>query len=388
MKYISIDGKSRDEVIKEAVKKFGKEVKVLRILKIEKPSEETEKKGLMGFFKKKEIKMIETYRGWFSIGKANPEEEEEERVEKQNEKTLPNHAHQQILIKKENLPNEVQVISGLDELKKMFGDILEKKIEQEEFLEGKNLENEFKSYFLKNDFSLEFAEKFISKLTVPIYNLESFKIILKEKMKLSLSLAKGFPSDSGRFFILFGPTGVGKTTTLAKLAAIYFRDFNKKLRFITLDNYRVGAAKQLEMYANAFNQPFHLIYNLDDLKAALKSVKPDEMVFVDTAGESLTKDMRLSEVEKMIYYFPEKTVKILTINANSKTSDLNKVREKFSRFQYDYYIITKLDETGTIGSVLDFLYKSEIPAAYFTTGQDAQDIETAEHGTLFKMLLD
>lgn len=386
MRYDEITGESRGEVYKKLREKHGGNAVLIKIYEADDPRQpEPIKSGFLGLKKKKapEPKKI-----W--IGKCGIPENEDDW--KQLEKGYGTKKIQEEVPLKPEIPLYeaekpkkteeirqplesgaiIKLSEEFAEMKLLLHKMMIREVDEDEKKEEAESQKSFRQYLLKNDFSLDFCEKFIASLTVPAINLETFEVILKEKLRLGIPVSKGFHSEAGRFFMLMGPTGVGKTTTLAKLAAVYYGK-NQKIRFLSFDSYRLGAARQLEMYAGIFERPFHLVQNEEEMKDFLKTLKDDEFVFIDTAGESVAKDLRLSEVNGFLKMLPEKVTRILVLPACGKSADLEKIKEKFRVFSYDYYIITKLDETLSAGAVLSALYKDQNPVAYLTYGQEVPE---------------
>ncbi len=389
MKYFTITGEHQGEIFKKLQSQYGGKAVIFKTVTEEKPEKS------FGLFKKTK-KLYKAYCG-LPESKEELDNIENNRLKQKEIKIPKNHEKKESLSLfvhnndgeslEQNSPEYGKLFKEMEELKSMFVQFVNEKVDDEDDEQTKLVLEKCKEYMIENDFSYSFIKNFFNGLTVPVLNLETFKIILKEKIRLNIGLKEGLAPDDGRFVILLGPTGVGKTTTLAKLASIYFFNHKKKVRFLTFDTFRLGAAKQLELYAQIFNQPFHLINSDEDLKAVLKVIEPDEVVLVDTAGESLIKDIKFSEIQKWLKLFPEKVIKILTISSSVKSSDLIKINEKFQPLNYDYYIMSKLDETNTIGPIVELLYKKAKPLIYFTTGQSVpEDIKTAKMDDILEFL--
>jgi flagellar biosynthesis protein FlhF len=391
MKYFSIEGETREELKKKLARYAQEKLLVFKFTTEEIPQQE-EPSGLLKKFKKPKESLKRIHRAYCGLPESSDEVEKlEKNREKQKEKppqTVKQTNFNKSLSEEAVPPDDPRyekLTREMEELKNLFTSFVSREKEESE-AEEKDFFSESRQYLLQNDFSLKFCEDFLSGL-LPVKNLETFKLILKEKMKHNITISTGFPQEAGRFFLLMGPTGVGKTTTLAKLAAIYFFQKQKPIRFITFDTYRLGASKQLEKYAEVFDQPFHLVQSADELKTVLKTIGKDETVWMDTAGESVKKEVKLSEIQEFLAEIPEKVVKALTLSANAKSSDLQKIKDKFGRFSYDYYIISKLDETETIGPIVETLYKDPVPVAFLATGQEVpEDIKEAEIEDFLKFL--
>jgi len=175
-----------------------------------------------------------------------------------------------------------------------------------------------------------------------------------------------------KYVILLGPTGVGKTTTLAKMAGRAVLEQRKKVGFITTDTYRIAAIDQLKTYADILHAPFAVCYNADDFRVAKRNLADCDLVFVDTAGRNFRNPHYVAELEGALE-FDNETETFLVLAATGKYDDMKAVYARFSRLPLDRLIITKLDETDSYGAVFNLLLDSRLGAAYFTNGQNVPD---------------
>ncbi|AMX84023.1 flagellar biosynthesis protein FlhF [Geobacillus subterraneus] len=175
-----------------------------------------------------------------------------------------------------------------------------------------------------------------------------------------------------KYVILLGPTGVGKTTTLAKMAGRAVLEQRKKVGFITTDTYRIAAIDQLKTYANILQAPFAVCYNADDFRTAKRNLADCDLVFVDTAGRNFRNPQYVAELQQTLE-FDSETETFLVLAATGKYEDMKAVYDRFSRLPLDRLIITKLDETDSYGAVFSLLIDSRLGAAYFTNGQNVPD---------------
>lgn len=375
MKYFTLEGASKGDIYKELVSKYGQNAIMFKITQEEIPD-----KSFGGVFKKKKVR----FKAYCGLPEA---EEDLAQLEHNRKKQQESERKSQGILAPEKQPkasvvHEERILhlsSEIEQLKNVVEHFVGQQVEEEAEEEEKNetVNEQFKAYLFQHDFSYKFIEEFMASLKVPVANLDTFKVILKEKLRLFVEEPKTLP-DEARFFLFMGPTGVGKTTTLAKLAAIYFQEKKKKIRFVTFDTYRVGASKQLEIYAQVFRQPFHLINSAEDLKAVFLDIGPDEVVFMDTAGESQAKHIKMREIMGHLKEVKAEVKKFLVLAANSKASDIKKIKDKFRAFGYDYYIVSKMDETTTMGPILETLYKDPVALTYITMGQSVpEDIKNA-----------
>lgn len=376
MKYFTVSASSRDELMKTIYKNYGNKTIIFKFA-VEEKSKIIPAGGLFKKFKKPKELIEKIHKAYCGLPENQDELtriEENTKKENQNQNSLKNVTQvENALFKAPNSDeNYLELSKEMGELKSLFRQFVEKEAIEEDKEEKITHLKEAEDFLLENDFSLAFAKNFLNSLSLPVNNLDTFKIILKEKLKLNIYCDSNLFKDEQRFFLLMGPTGVGKTTTLAKLAAMAVKE-KKKIRFFSFDSYRLGADLQLQKYAKVFERPFHLIQSKEDLDIALKACSDDEIVFMDSAGESLKKEVKLSEINSLLEAIPHKIIKILTLQANSKSKDLIKVKEKFKAYNYDYYIFTKLDESTSMGTILETLYQDSIPLSFICNGQEVPD---------------
>lgn len=190
-----------------------------------------------------------------------------------------------------------------------------------------------------------------------------------------------------KYIALIGPTGVGKTTTLAKIASIKAIEQKKKVAFITTDTYRIAAVEQLKTYAKILNVPIEVCYNLNDFKQAVEKFTAFDHVFIDTAGRNFRNKKHIEDLKKTIDFHTEMET-YLVFSLTAKEEDLEMIYQQFSNIAIDKLIFTKLDETSCCGSLLNLSYKYHKPIAFITTGQDVpDDIIVATHDTIINQIV-
>ncbi|OZT11608.1 flagellar biosynthesis protein FlhF [Priestia aryabhattai] len=175
-----------------------------------------------------------------------------------------------------------------------------------------------------------------------------------------------------KYINVVGPTGVGKTTTLAKLAASCILEQNQRVAFITTDTYRISAIDQLKTYASILNVPVEVCYNSEDFQQALQRFNEYDIVFIDTAGRNFLDSQYIHDLHNILS-FNEYMETFLVLTATAKMADLREVYKQFSSIPIDSIILTKLDETTTFGPIINLLTECQLPAAFITTGQDVPD---------------
>ncbi|GAE36047.1 hypothetical protein [Halalkalibacter akibai] len=171
---------------------------------------------------------------------------------------------------------------------------------------------------------------------------------------------------------LVGPTGVGKTTTIAKLAAFCVLKKQKKVALITTDTYRIAAVEQLKTYAKILNIPLEVAYSIDDFKRAIDQFKHYDLVLVDSAGRNFRNQLYVEELNKVID-FKQDAQTYLVLSLTSKYEDMKEILAQFDLISIQKVILTKKDETSTYGAMLNIPLELGKGIAYVTTGQNVPD---------------
>jgi len=180
-----------------------------------------------------------------------------------------------------------------------------------------------------------------------------------------------------RVVVLVGPTGVGKTTTIAKLAAGCHLREGKKVSLISTDTYRIAGAQQLKSYADLIGLPYCMAPLPADLKRALAGERDADVIFIDTVGRSARRQDQLEELAAYVHGYDGCEVH-LVLSATTKRTDLLQVIEGYKPLGFSSIIVTKIDETAALGPVLEATLAAAVPISYFTTGQEVpDDIEEA-----------
>ena len=194
-------------------------------------------------------------------------------------------------------------------------------------------------------------------------------------------------NNKKKIVVFIGPTGVGKTTTMAKLGAINSLREGRSVSFVTIDNYRIAATEQLKKYAEIMNIPIYAVNNLREFKQIIAADK-SEIIMVDTSGRSHRNDMKISEIKNFVDAMEYDCEKVLCVSANTKKNDLNDVFRAFDVIHFDSIVITKVDETSYIGNVIDIADKYNKPISYVTNGQEVpNDIFIADADKIVDMMI-
>lgn len=209
------------------------------------------------------------------------------------------------------------------------------------------------------------------------------------RLKKLFSVYGGLLADQPRpaIWALVGPTGVGKTTTVAKLAATYALKHRLKVGLVTLDTYRIAAAEQLMVYGRIMEVETRVASTAAEYAAAVAGMSAADLILVDTVGRSPRDQDSLEELRRVLMAVP-RTVCHLVLACPTRDADLHAAQEAFAAFDPQSLIFTKLDETRTYGPILNQVVKSGRPVSFLTNGQKVpDDLETATREGLARRLL-
>ncbi|MFA6134533.1 MAG: flagellar biosynthesis protein FlhF [Phycisphaerae bacterium] len=186
---------------------------------------------------------------------------------------------------------------------------------------------------------------------------------------------------------LIGPTGVGKTTTIAKLAAKFKLSHNKRVGLITIDTYRIAAVDQLKIYAQIIDVPLKTVLTPAEIVEAIASMSDRDVILIDTAGRSQNDRLRLNQLRSfLVAAQPEQVHLVMSATASRTTA--TRIIESFMPLGAGQLIMTKLDEAGTFGMVLNVTATSKMALSYVTTGQEVpDDISAASPRHLANMIV-
>lgn len=277
----------------------------------------------------------------------------------------------------EHLAGEVR------ELRSMMEYLLDHTIEEKEKGDHKNY-RALSKYLKEQGVAPEFIRGIINEIKSqigdgPAPDIKTLVYTAAARMRDTVMFcgAIGEADDEERRVIaLIGPTGVGKTTTVAKLAASA-QAAGKRVGLITIDTYRIAAVEQLKIYARILNIPLEVVLSPGGLKEAVRAFGSKDVVLIDTAGRSQRDLSQIDELKGYMAAVPGAETR-LTLSAAASDTQLDEAVRNFSRIGVDGFIFTKLDEAVSNGAIYNQLAKTGLPASYFTTGQRVpEDIEEA-----------
>ncbi|SFL78691.1 flagellar biosynthesis protein FlhF [Halanaerobium salsuginis] len=251
-------------------------------------------------------------------------------------------------------------------------------------------DNQLYNYLLDQGVESRNLNLFLNKINSEIELVEADETVYKDQLNQFFN--SYFAANSGidlskqQTVISFvGPTGVGKTTTMAKIAAHFAIEENKKVALVTADTYRIAAVEQLQTYSKIIDIPFAVCYSSAKLENLITEKFADrDLVLIDTPGSSWQDRSQLSRLTDYTERDFIDEVQLL-LSLNTKSSDLRSIITKFSILNPDKILLTKLDETSTYGDIINIKESYDYPFSYLTFGQDVpDDIETASANVLFK----
>ena len=213
------------------------------------------------------------------------------------------------------------------------------------------------------------------------------KIILKLGQTKQISFDKNDEKPKVIFFV--GPTGVGKTTTIAKLSSKLILDEKKKIAIFTSDTYRIAAVEQIKTYANILSIPVEVIYEIKDIKEALPRYSEYDFILVDTAGRSHKNKEQIDDLKNIYDVFKEFSLSTyLVLSATTKYKDLKNIAKLYEDIAEYSLIFTKLDETDSVGNILNIKLDTGMSLSYVSYGQNVpDDIEVMNPQIIAKQLL-
>ncbi len=396
--------KTENEAVEAAKKELGNNVVVMNV-------RNTKKKGLFSFLRpqlveitvaveedserKEPVKSADARSITEALGKIAPIVE---RSEKEKETSG-------IIYDEKPQKTDKVIEARLNSIENLIEEKLvkpEEPVHKEEPSDKKEEDTELKKFFdlllstmLDNEVEREYASSIIdetAKVTKPGTPIDVALAGIYQKMILKFGKASVIsPAENGPKTVFFvGPTGVGKTTTIAKIASKFSVELKKKVALLTADTYRIAAAEQLRTYANILEVPFRIIYTIEEMESALRDFKNFDYVFVDTAGHSHQNEEQKNVMGSFIHSVDgivEKEV-YLVVSATTKYRDLMSIADAYSTITDYKLIFTKLDETTALGNLLNLKLYTGADLSYITCGQNVpDDIEDFNAQSTVKNLL-
>lgn len=222
-----------------------------------------------------------------------------------------------------------------------------------------------------------------------IHDPDAARLVLSALVERDLRCTDPISTRTGRRRIvaLVGPTGVGKTTTIAKLAANFRLRDGIKMGLVTVDTYRIAAVEQLRTYAEIIDLPMKVVTSPQEMRRALDELDGMDLILIDTAGRSPRDELKIQELKQMLGEADVDEVH-LVMSLTSSVRSIRMTCEQFAPISPSALILTKLDEAAGMGSLLSVAREVELPVSYLTTGQDVpEDIEPADRSRMSRLVL-
>lgn len=386
-------GKTENDAIEAAKKELGAGIVIMNV-------KEVKRKGFFSFFKSKIVEVTVAL------------EEEPDRVLPEKKKLQPAAVGQAAPTdgaKAPEVPQNASVVQPaetgknekvLEQKLDSLQSLIEKQLQRDEAKEEPKTEKALSAHdkpeeedngnvrflkllyntLLENEVAETYANQIIDELDTvlkPNMPIDFMLSNVYQKMILKFEQPEGItPAKKGPKVVFFiGPTGVGKTTTIAKIASRYSVEQKKKVALFTMDTYRIAAAEQLRTYANILNVPFHIIYTTEEMQKQIDQYRDYDYIFMDTAGHSHHNETQRNAMNEFISAVDPEIEKevYLVVSATTKYKDLLNIADSYATMVQFKLIFTKLDETTCLGNLLNLRLHTGAKLSYVTCGQNVPD---------------
>lgn len=390
-------GKTEEEAIEKAKAEMGSSAIVMNIKTLKTG-------GIMGLFKKSYIEVTAALE---EMSEAASVIRQVEQIRKEAEKPKPaaespkpdpvEEKKEETESKREGLEEKLDSLQSLLLQQLHQDESEEKKGKNPESLEGESLALTKLIYntLLENEVDEKYANQIIADIEKTIKKDTGVDQTLSnvyQRLVLKLGQPKCIDWQQGKQQIIFfiGPTGVGKTTTIAKIASKLCLEEKAKVAMLTADTYRIAATEQLRTYANILSIPFQVIYSPEDMKEVVAELTDYDVILVDTSGHSSKNEEQLNATKRLVNSSgnKEKSHCYLVLSATTKYRDLLTIADAYEDLKGYRLIFTKADETGCLGNILNMKLYTGAELSYLTNGQNVpDDIEKLNPQKVVKQLL-
>lgn len=407
-KYIA---KTEEEAVVMAREELGQDAVIMNVKK-------NEPKGLARLFKKASVEVTAAVDEAVQEEKAPDFEKLQQAIEKQEFAPAPDSkaaraeaAREELIEKKQLLPDDEeneekqeteQETNGIEQRLSNLQDLLEKQMREEQEKEDADQKTDqrmayiqlVRSQMIHNEVEEVYVEQIMEDIKESISREASLDNLLSavyQKIVLKIGQLQfiDVQHKKKKYVFFIGPTGVGKTTTIAKIASTLKLSGKAKVALITSDTYRIAAVEQLKTYANILGIPLKVIYSSDEMAGVKEELENYDLVLIDTAGRSHNNKEQREDIQKLLETVPEEQREVyLVLSATTKYKDLVKISQSYAEIIKYNLIFTKLDETDAIGNIFNIRMLTGAPLSYMTWGQNVpDDIGKADAQKIAKQLL-
>ncbi len=405
-KYIA---KTEEEAVVMAKEELGQDAVIMNVKK-------NEPKGLIKLFRKASVEVTAAVDEAASEEDKAPDFEKLQRaIEKQEFAPAPDSkaaraeaAREELIEKKQLLPDEdkkdegEQETNAIEQRLSNLQELLEKQMHEEKEKEEADQKTDqraayiqlVRSQMIHNEVEEVYVEQIMEDIKESISREASLDNLLSavyQKIVLKIGQPQfiDVQNKKRKYVFFIGPTGVGKTTTIAKIASTLKLSGKAKVALITSDTYRIAAVEQLRTYANILGIPLKVIYSSEEMTGVKEELDNYDLVLIDTAGRSHNNREQREDIQKLMEMIPEEQREVyLVLSATTKYKDLVKISQSYAEIIKYNLIFTKLDETDAIGNVFNIRMLTGAPLSYMTWGQNVpDDIGKADAQKMAKQLL-
>ena len=366
MQYFTEEGDTHREVLEKVKLKYGEAAKIVTQRTIRKG-------GFLGLFKQEKIEMA----GY--INQVNARESANKIISLEDDK------RKLLESIKDNTLQEM-----LSEIRYIKNNIDNRQIT----LDDNSTISKIRNLLEINEFGNDFIDDMISRIKnkFSISALDNYDQVMESVVEWigdSINIFSIRRQSKPRILAIIGPTGVGKTTTIAKLASVYRMGLKNvepvSVRMISIDCYRIGAEEQVTKYAKIMDVPISCVETEDDLRKTIAIHREADLILIDTIGNSPKETVKLAEMRKVLSVCGNQADIHLALAASTKTSDMVEIMRQFEPFRYESVIVTKLDETGHVGNIITALSQARKTVSFISDGQSVP--ESIHHANPLRFLL-